>query len=103
MDILQQNLGPSEDAVEARVGDETVLLQRQRGTYYSLDPMGTRVWTLLKDGRSALEICALLAEEFGVEKAEVIEMPNASHYLIQSNQPEVLQAIEAFAARLPAS
>jgi PqqD family protein of HPr-rel-A system len=71
MDILQQNLGPSEDAVEARVGDETVLLQRQRGTYYSLDPMGTRVWTLLKDGRSALEICALLAEEFGVEKAEV--------------------------------
>jgi hypothetical protein len=71
MDILQQNLGPSEDAVEARVGDETVLLQRQRGTYYSLDPMGTRVWTLLKVGRSALEICALLAEEFGVEKAEV--------------------------------
>jgi len=37
----------------------------------------------------------------GVEKGQVIEMQNAHHYLIQSNQQEVLDAIEKFAAENP--
>jgi pimeloyl-ACP methyl ester carboxylesterase len=36
----------------------------------------------------------------GVEKGTVLEMQNASHYLIQSNQAEVLDAIEKFIAGL---
>ena len=35
-----------------------------------------------------------------VEKGQVLEMQNASHYLIQSNPQEVLEAIEKFAAEL---
>ena len=31
-----------------------------------------------------------------VEKGQVLEMQNASHYIIQSNQQEVLEAIEKF-------
>ena len=31
-----------------------------------------------------------------VEKGQVLEMPNSRHYIIQSNQPEVLEAIEKF-------
>ena len=37
----------------------------------------------------------------GVEKGQVILLQNAHHYLIQSNQPEVLDAIETFAAGNP--
>lgn len=73
MDILRQNLEPSVEAVEARVGDETVLLHRQRGAYYGLDAVGTRVWALLKEGRPPLEICALVADEFAVEPAQAEE------------------------------
>ena len=36
-----------------------------------------------------------------VEKGQVLEMPNATHYIIQSNQQEVLEAIEKFVAGLP--
>lgn len=32
----------------------------------------------------------------GVEKGQVLEMKNATHYIIQSNQSEVLEAIERF-------
>jgi len=32
----------------------------------------------------------------GVRQGEVLELPNATHYLIQSNQRQVLDAIEAF-------
>jgi len=36
-----------------------------------------------------------------VETGEVLELQNASHYVIQSNQQQVLEAIERFSARLP--
>ena len=35
-----------------------------------------------------------------VEKGQVLEMPNSRHYIIQSNQQEVLEAIEKFVAEL---
>jgi non-heme chloroperoxidase len=35
-----------------------------------------------------------------VKNGQVLEMPNATHYLIQSNQREVFEAIEKFAAEL---
>ena len=36
----------------------------------------------------------------GVVNGQVLELPNAKHYVIQSNQQEVLDAIEKFAASL---
>lgn len=36
----------------------------------------------------------------GVENGQILELQNASHYLIQSNQQQVLEAVEAFAAQL---
>ncbi len=38
-----------------------------------------------------------------VEKGQVLEMQNASHYIIQSNQPQVLEAIEQFVRTARAS
>jgi non-heme chloroperoxidase len=36
----------------------------------------------------------------GVEKGQVLEMQNATHYIIQSNQSEVLEAVEKFVDEL---
>jgi non-heme chloroperoxidase len=36
----------------------------------------------------------------GVSRGETLELPNATHYLIQSNQQEVLEAIETFSLRV---
>jgi hypothetical protein len=38
----------------------------------------------------------------GVARGEVLEMPDATHYLIQSNQAQVLAAIEAFSQKVQA-
>lgn len=38
-----------------------------------------------------------------VEKGQVLEMQNASHYIFQSNPQEVLEAIEKFASELPST
>ena len=36
----------------------------------------------------------------GVAQGEALELPNATHYLIQSNQQQVLDAVEAFSLRV---
>ena len=36
----------------------------------------------------------------GVSQGEVLELPNADHYLIQSNQQQVLDAIETFSLQM---
>ena len=65
-DILQQRFKASPDAFASAVGDETVLLQVKRGTYFGLDALGTRIWSGLNNGRSPAEICEEIAAEFDV-------------------------------------
>jgi hypothetical protein len=48
------------------VGDEIVLLHLENGTYYGLDPVGTRIWALLKQDHGPVEICRLLSAEYEV-------------------------------------
>ena len=64
-DILTRPLTPSPDAVESAVGDETVILHLVNGTYYGLDPVGTRIWAMIKDGAAMPDICRTLADEYG--------------------------------------
>lgn len=70
-DILTRELRPSPDAVESAVGDETVILHLVNGTYYGLDPIGTQIWSMLKEGLASPEICRRLAEGYGVELATI--------------------------------
>ena len=45
-----------------------VLLHLGTGVYFGLDPVGTRVWQLLAEGRSLPEILELLTDEYDVGK-----------------------------------
>lgn len=71
-DILHRPLAPSADAVESAVGDETIILHLKNGTYFGLDSMGTRIWTLLKDGMEPVAICERLAADTGTD-CKVVE------------------------------
>lgn len=71
-DIMAASLSPSPDAVESAVGDETVILHLKSGVYFGLDPVGTRIWAMIKDGLATADICKRLADEFDVSQ-EVVE------------------------------
>jgi hypothetical protein len=59
--------------VRARtVGEETVLLHLDSGTYFGLDPVGTRAWQLSETGKSLNEACDAIIEEFDVSR-QVLE------------------------------
>jgi Coenzyme PQQ synthesis protein D (PqqD) len=51
---------------------EEVLVHLERGTCFTLDPIGTRVWQLIGDGAVVTEIIEALGTEFDVA-FEVLE------------------------------
>ena len=71
-DILRRRIARSPEAVSSGVGDETVILHLKDGTYYGLDAVGTRIWTLIENGVVPLDICETLASEYEVAR-EIIE------------------------------
>lgn len=56
----------SRDVIFREVAGEVVLLHLGTGVYFGLDPVGTRVWQLLAEGRSREQILEVLVGEYDV-------------------------------------
>lgn len=59
--------GPGQ--VSSNVEGETVILELDRGTYYGLDAVGARVWSLIQEPRSVASVRDALVEEYDVDPA----------------------------------
>jgi hypothetical protein len=58
--------------VARTVGNETVILDLESGTYFGLNPVGARIWQLIGTGHSVSGICEVMVEEYEVSR-EVLE------------------------------
>ncbi len=47
--------------------DKILMMSIDKGTYYSLDEVGTRIWGLIENPASVEELCEVLLTEFEVE------------------------------------
>jgi hypothetical protein len=56
----------SSDQVSCEVAGEAVILNLKDGTYYGLDPIGARIWSLLSEPRRVREICDVISNEYDV-------------------------------------
>ncbi|MDD4904160.1 MAG: PqqD family protein [Candidatus Bipolaricaulis sp.] len=58
---------PNHDDIAARVLDgEAIMINLAKGTYYSLDGVGGRIWELLEEGKGAAEMADTISLEFDV-------------------------------------
>jgi Coenzyme PQQ synthesis protein D (PqqD) len=55
------------DVMFRAVGDESVLLHLKSETYLGLDPVGTRMWTLLTESESVQRAYETLLREYEVD------------------------------------
>ena len=60
-----------QEVLARQVGDETVMLDLAKGTYFGLDPVGARMWQLLAEGKTLAEICDAIVEEYDVSRDAV--------------------------------
>ena len=61
----------SPDAMESRVGDETVILHLGNDTYFGLDALGTRIWEMLRDGHDLAAILDHIATAYQAARSTV--------------------------------
>ena len=57
--------------VTRQVGDETILLNLESGTYFGLDPVGSRFLELLEAEGMLAAVLAKMLEEFDVTEAQL--------------------------------
>lgn len=57
-------VGRSGDQVSCRIDDETVLMHLETGAYFGYDPVGTRVWELLREPIAISALCERLTGEY---------------------------------------
>ena len=70
---LSSRVRIGDDTLFQELGGETVLLELSRGVYYGLDEVGTRIWTLLTEGRSLQDTVDVLVGEYDVAPARAAE------------------------------
>ena len=61
--------------ISGRLHDELVMMDIEKGKYFSLNPVATRIWELLENPLTIKELCSLLMDEYEINadqcKAEV--------------------------------
>lgn len=67
----ERMLAVPDHVMSRQVGDETVILDLDRGTYFGLDPVGARVWELLRDSTNVKQIVATLLAEYDVPQEQL--------------------------------
>lgn len=65
------------DMLSAEIGGEAVMMSIEKGAYFGLNPVATRIWDLIEQPKSLAELVAVIFEEFDVGadqcEADVIE------------------------------
>jgi hypothetical protein len=57
----------TKDQVSSDLGDETILLSMQSAIYYGLDPLGSRIWELVREPIRVSEIRDVITREYDVD------------------------------------
>jgi hypothetical protein len=59
----------SSEQVSCPLGEESAILNLKNSMYYGMNPVGTRIWTLLKEPRSVQQLRDALLNEYEVDAA----------------------------------
>ncbi|MBC7710383.1 MAG: PqqD family protein [Rhizobacter sp.] len=68
MDLLGKLALPPQ-VMARQLGDEQVFLDLASGAYFGLDPVGSKAWNLLAEGKTISDVCDLMIEEYDVTRA----------------------------------
>jgi hypothetical protein len=69
---LQNRVAVCDDVVFRALGDESVILSLDTGMYFGLDPVGTRIWTLLPE-RDLAQVAEMIHQEFDAALPQIQE------------------------------
>lgn len=63
---LSQKITRHSDILSAEIGGEAVMMSIEKGAYFGLNPIATRIWDLIDQPQSIDELIAVISEEYDV-------------------------------------
>ena len=60
----------NDEIIFTDLDDTVVMMDADKGTYFELDPVGTRIWALLETERSVAEVCEVLLAAYDVPRED---------------------------------
>ena len=57
------------DMIAAEMDGDLVMMSVERGAYFGIGGVGTRVWELLEQPRSVDQLCAAIVAEYEIDEA----------------------------------
>jgi hypothetical protein len=64
---LQSRVSVAHDQISCDLSGEVVILHVGSGQYFGLNPVGARIWQLLGDGRTLVDVRDVLLGEYDVD------------------------------------
>jgi hypothetical protein len=58
------------DMLSAEIGGEAVMMSIEKGAYFGLNPVATRIWDLIEQPKTVAELIDVINEEYDVEPAQ---------------------------------
>ena len=92
---FEQNMkfSRSEQIVSSKVDQDMFLMSVEKGAYFRMDPVGTRIWELLEQPLGRDEIVEKLMQEYAVEEKTCAE--ETDHFLGRLLKANLLKEVEA--------
>lgn len=63
---LSQKISRHSDILSAEIGGEAVMMSIEKGAYFGLNPIATRIWDLIDQPQTIAELIAVITEEYDV-------------------------------------
>ena len=87
----------SKELAAADLGDEVAILNLGNGVYYSLNPVGARIWSLIQEPRSVRDVCEMLVAQYEVDSDRCEQ--DAIALLQQLAENELINVVDDTPAR----
>lgn len=56
-----------------QLDDENVILDLEKGIYYGLNPVGSRIWNIIQSPNSVTEIVSKITSEYDLDRDECMD------------------------------
>jgi hypothetical protein len=64
--VSSQKVTRHDDIISAEIGGEAVMMSIEKGAYFGLNPVATRIWDLLAEPKSIAELVQAITDEYEV-------------------------------------
>ena len=70
---VNQKISRHCDILSAEIGGEAVMMSIEKGAYFGLNPVATRIWDLLEQPKNIAELIQTITDEYEVSAEQAAE------------------------------